>query len=307
MSAQARLPGLAGQAAGPVPHRSRRPPPRHRRPSGRRNLTGHRDLSRRRNPLRRRRFAQSAGLLAIGCGLLATALGLGGWALAGQHGFGRPGLSASQGHQWRAGARHEMTAKLGGPQWNQGERGGRSGALASQAGRRGQAGQVPVPGGLAGRAAGGPSQQRIPRPVSLAIPAIGVHTRLIHLGITSQQTLQVPASAAVAGWFTGSPPPGAIGASIIAGHIDSYTGPGVFFRLRDLRRGRDVYVTLATGTTVTFRVTAVRSYAKDRFPTAAVYGPVPDAELRLITCGGQFDYATGSYLANVVVYAVLVR
>jgi hypothetical protein len=46
-------------------------------------------------------------------------------------------------------------------------------------------------------------------------------------------------------------------------------------------------------------------YAKDRFPTEAVYGAVPDAELRLITCGGIFDHATGSYLSNVVVFARL--
>jgi sortase (surface protein transpeptidase) len=81
----------------------------------------------------------------------------------------------------------------------------------------------------------------------------------------------------------------------------------VFFRLRDLRRGEHVYVRRANKTVAEFRVTAVRQYAKNRFPTDAVYGPVPDAELRLITCGGIFDYATGSYLSNVVVYAVLVR
>jgi len=145
------------------------------------------------------------------------------------------------------------------------------------------------------------------RPVRLLIPAIGVSTGLIRLGLTSTHTLQVPISAAIAGWFAGSPRPGATGASIIAGHIDSRSGPGVFFRLRDLRRGERVYVRRANKSVAEFRVTAVREYAKDRFPTAAVYGPVPDAELRLITCGGIFDDATGSYLSNVVVYAVLVR
>ena len=59
----------------------------------------------------------------------------------------------------------------------------------------------------------------------------------------------------------------------------------------------------ADGTLALFRVTKVASYPKDRFPTAAVYGPTPDAELRLITCGGTFDPAQGSYLSNVVVYA----
>jgi len=46
-------------------------------------------------------------------------------------------------------------------------------------------------------------------------------------------------------------------------------------------------------------------YAKDHFPTASVYGPTPDAELRLITCGGQFSPSVGSYEDNIVVYAVV--
>ena len=72
-----------------------------------------------------------------------------------------------------------------------------------------------------------------------------------------------------------------------------------------LHRGEHIYVRRADGTLVVFTVTAVRMYAKAQFPTATVYGPVPDAELRLITCGGTFDYARGSYLSNVVVYARL--
>src|SRR5215475_2071426 len=214
---------------------------------------------------KRRRLVQSAGLLVTGCGVLATALGLGGWALAGQHtGLGQAG---------------------------------------QHAGSAGSSGQVPVPPGLTARAPGGPGQRKVPAPVRLVIPAIGVSSRLIRLGITSNNTLQVPVSAAIAGWFTGGPRPGAVGASIIAGHIDSYSGPGVFFRLRELHRGQGVYVTRTNGSVARFRIIAVRTYAKDRFPTAKVYGPVPDPELRLITCGGQFDYATGSYLSNVVVYA----
>ena len=108
----------------------------------------------------------------------------------------------------------------------------------------------------------------------------------------------------VAGWYTGSPRPGAIGPAVIAGHIDSRSGPGVFFHLSRLKPGDQVYVRRADGTLAVFRVTAVQMYLKDRFPTAAVYGPTPDAELRLITCGGTFDPARGSYLSNVVVYAV---
>jgi sortase (surface protein transpeptidase) len=136
----------------------------------------------------------------------------------------------------------------------------------------------------------------------MVIPAIGVSTRLIRLGITGQGTLQVPSTTSVAGWYTGSPRPGAIGSSVIAGHVDSYTGPGVFFRLRLLRPGDRVYILRADGTLAVFAVTSVRKYLKARFPAAAVYGPVPYPALRLVTCGGNFDPAIGSYLSNVVAY-----
>ena len=119
--------------------------------------------------------------------------------------------------------------------------------------------------------------------------------------------MQVPVSTAVAGWFTGSPRPGAVGSSIIVGHIDSKQRPGVFYRLPELRSGDDIFVKRADGTTAEFRVNEIQTYLKDHFPTQTVYGPTPDAELRLITCGGTFDPAIGSYLSNVVVYATQIR
>ena len=145
----------------------------------------------------------------------------------------------------------------------------------------------------------------VPRPVSLTIPLIGVKTQLITLGLAADGALQVPplSMAAVAGWYTGSPRPGAVGSAIIVGHVDSNGSPAVFDRLDELRRGDDVYVKRADGTTAEFRVTSVRTYLKDQFPTQTVYGPTPDAELRLITCGGVWDPATGHYLSNIVVYA----
>jgi hypothetical protein len=147
----------------------------------------------------------------------------------------------------------------------------------------------------------------VTRPVYLTIPVIGVHTPLVRLGLTARGTLQVPAGTSVAGWYTGSPRPGQVGSAIIAGHIDSYRGPGVFFRLRQLRPGDRIYVRHADGTLAVFRVYAEHMFAKDHFPTKKVYGLAPDPELRLITCGGVFEAATGSYLSNVVVYAAQVR
>ena len=140
-------------------------------------------------------------------------------------------------------------------------------------------------------------------PVTLTIPLIGVQTKLTTLGLAADGELQVPDSYSIAGWYTGSPRPGAIGSAIIVGHIDSVAGPGVFFRLSELKAGDKVYVKRADGTMAEFRVTSVQTYLKDQFPTEDVYGPVPDAELRLITCGGAWDAATDHYLSNIVVYA----
>src|SRR5262249_50484828 len=143
---------------------------------------------------------------------------------------------------------------------------------------------------------------RVARPGSLSLPAIGGHTRPIRLGLTAQGTLQVPVSTTMAGWYTAGPRPGQPGPAVIAGHIDSRLGPGVFFRLRLLRPGDRVFIRRADGTMAVFGVYAEQSYAKDRFPTQRVYGPAPGAELRLITCGGTFDAATGPYLGHIVVY-----
>jgi sortase (surface protein transpeptidase) len=164
---------------------------------------------------------------------------------------------------------------------------------------------IPAPTGRTVLPASLTTGQPAARPVWLSVPSIGVRTRLIRLGVNSDGTLQVPSSTAVAGWYTGSPRPGTVGSAIIAGHVDSRTGPGIFFWLRTLRPGDRVYVGRADGTMAVFTVTRIKKFAKDQFPTAAVYGPVPDAELRLITCGGIFDRSLGSYLSNVVVFARL--
>ena len=145
-------------------------------------------------------------------------------------------------------------------------------------------------------------------PVSVEIPAIGVHSELLHLGVKPDGTMQVPAlrRASLAAWYKYSVTPGQIGTSVIEGHVDSDHGPAVFYRLGALRPGDLVNVRLADGITAIFRVTGVRQYLKSRFPAKTVYHTTRFAALRLITCGGAFDYATSQYLSSTVVYAFLV-
>jgi len=161
--------------------------------------------------------------------------------------------------------------------------------------------------GITGSSARGPSLTPS-LPVSVRIPAIGVDSKLLRLGLNSDGTIQVPSiqtSSGKAAWYKYSATPGQIGSSVIEGHVDSYQGPAVFFRLGALRPGDTVDVTLADGITAIFRVTGVREYAKSRFPAKAIYGVTDYAALRLITCGGAFDYATGHYLSSTVVFASL--
>jgi Sortase domain len=153
----------------------------------------------------------------------------------------------------------------------------------------------------------GPSLRRS-LPVSVGIPAIGVHSRLLHLGVDSRGAIEVPplfSRADEAAWYKYSATPGQIGASIIVGHVDTVAGPAVFFRLGALRPGNRIDVTLADGVTAVFRVTGVREYLKSKFPAKTIYRAAHFAALHLITCGGAFDYATRNYLSSIVVFAAL--
>ena len=144
-----------------------------------------------------------------------------------------------------------------------------------------------------------------PAPTALRIPAIDLDVPLILLGLTPDGAIQVPEDADDAGWLTASATPGRTGPAVIAGHVDSADGVAVFTRLADLAAGDEVEVTREDGTDVAYVVTGSERYAKDAFPSAEVYGPAPASVLRLITCGGTFDRAAGSYEDNLVVYAVL--
>ena len=144
------------------------------------------------------------------------------------------------------------------------------------------------------------------RPVHLWIPEIAVSTPLVQLGRLPDGSLQVPKAWGTAGWYDGGPRPGQPGPAVILGHVDSKSGPAVFYRLQELQPGDIVRVGLADGRVLVFRVQRIARYPKDEFPTEAVYFPTLDRELRLITCGGTFDYAKGSYRDNIVVYATLV-
>jgi hypothetical protein len=143
-------------------------------------------------------------------------------------------------------------------------------------------------------------------PVALSIPSIDVTVAVSALGLNPDGTVQVPTDFQEPGWFRLGPSPGQVGSAVILGHVDSYLGPAVFFRLRSLLPGDKVEVSLADGVVVHFVVDGVAMYLKTQFPARQVYASHGYSALQLVTCGGEFDSNTGSYLSNIVVYTSLV-
>ncbi|MFK5633895.1 MULTISPECIES: class F sortase [unclassified Ornithinimicrobium] len=140
----------------------------------------------------------------------------------------------------------------------------------------------------------------------MRLPAIDVTSALHPLGLAADGTLEVPTGALVdqAAWYSGSPTPGEVGPTVVEGHV---TGPGgrpsVFFDLGATTVGDRVEVDREDGRTVVYEVYRVDRFAKDAFPTVDVYGATPGPELRVITCGGEFDEGSGHHVDNTVVFA----
>ncbi|HTQ94513.1 MAG TPA: class F sortase [Streptosporangiaceae bacterium] len=177
-----------------------------------------------------------------------------------------------------------------------------------------QAGATYIPPSIttvAPRLASDPRAKPLARsaPVTIRIPRIGVNAPVMKVGRDADGTVQVPPLEEhnLTGWYRYGPAPGQRGAAVILGHVDSTTGISVFYYLKNLHAGNKVYVTLADGKVATFAVDGLQRVAKNAFPTASVYGKAGYPSLRLITCGGPFDQATGHYVDNIIVYAHLVK
>jgi len=142
-------------------------------------------------------------------------------------------------------------------------------------------------------------------PINLSVDSIGLNTRLTTTTKNEKGELVVPERFDIAAWYDLSPTPGEIGPSVIVGHLTGYWGGAVFENLHLIPVGETVIIERADRSTANFKVDAVREFSQENFPTNEVYGNTKDAQLRLITCGGAYNYLTGKYSMNTVVYATL--
>lgn len=145
-------------------------------------------------------------------------------------------------------------------------------------------------------------------PVGIELPSVGASGRVLPVALDPDGSIQEPDvhRPELGGWYTEGPRPGEVGPAVVIAHVDGDHKPGLFYRLHELTPGAEVRVTRADGSVAVFVVDRVERHPKSAFPTAAVYGDVPGAELRLITCGGVFDRQARNYLDNWIVWAHLV-
>lgn len=166
---------------------------------------------------------------------------------------------------------------------------------------------VGTSGGSRGGGGSGVETLAASTPTSVSVPSIGAESSLIALGQKPDGELEVPSlqTPMQAAWYDKSPTPGSLGPAVILGHVNGSGKPGIFYKLKDVKAGDQIMVNRQDGQTAVFTVSNVDTVPKAAFPANMVYGDTPDAQLRLITCGGVFDPSARSYEANIIVYANL--
>ncbi|WP_435303905.1 class F sortase [Streptomyces phaeoluteigriseus] len=154
-----------------------------------------------------------------------------------------------------------------------------------------------------------PVAEHLPRssPVRLLIPKISVDAPFTDLALGANGQLQAPPphNTNLVGWYAKGASPGETGTAIIAGHVDTATSAAVFAELAQLKKGDVFRVRRADGRAPVFVVDSVETFDKDRFPSRRVYADTPDAQVRLITCAGDYDRTVKDYTENLVVFAHL--
>ena len=143
-------------------------------------------------------------------------------------------------------------------------------------------------------------------PARITVPRIGVQARVSALGLNEDGGLKVPEDPWLVGWWRGGSRPGEKGPAVLVGHKDSRTGPAVFYGVGDLIPGDELVVDDVNGRTTAFVVTEIEQVGREAFPTDKVYGKTSSPELRILSCGGEYDEETRQYEDNVIVYARLV-
>lgn len=155
-----------------------------------------------------------------------------------------------------------------------------------------------------------PTAMPVPRaglPVKVKIPKIKVDANVEYVGLTADGAMDVPKNYDNTAWYQLGPRPGEQGNSAIAGHVDSKTGKAVFWDLKLLKSGDEIFVVGDDGIERKFVVKEVASYKRADAPLQKIFGSSTKKQLSVITCDPDsgFNRTTSEYGGNIVVYTEL--
>jgi hypothetical protein len=142
------------------------------------------------------------------------------------------------------------------------------------------------------------------RPISLAIPALGVEAEVAPVAYDRDGLMDVPPHPDLVAWFQYGAGMGVPGNAIFAGHVDWDGRPRVFARLSALQPGDAVLVVDERGRGFQYVVESTQVYDAEAAPVEAIFAQNDEVPIvTLITCGGRYNAAAREYLDRVVVVA----
>jgi len=140
-------------------------------------------------------------------------------------------------------------------------------------------------------------------PAKLSIPALEIDAIIDPVGITESGQMDVPSSTKRVGILSNGILPGMVGNSVIDGHVDSHTGPAVFYKLKNIKLGDIISIKSKEDCTIDFIVESIEIFKTSEAPISKIFGPADESHLNLITCTGKFNRKNQEYLERLVVFA----
>jgi LPXTG-site transpeptidase (sortase) family protein len=141
-------------------------------------------------------------------------------------------------------------------------------------------------------------------PRYLKIPKLGVNARVLQVGTNKDGSLGTPSNVFDTAWYNASAKPGQPGATLIDGHVSSWTSHGVFYGLKNLKPGDTMQVVRGDGSVFNYKVVKTQVYKDNNVDMRAAITPVVQGTpgLNLITCTGQVKPGTSEFNERVIVF-----
>ncbi|MFZ3589925.1 class F sortase [Bacillus sp. DJP31] len=140
-------------------------------------------------------------------------------------------------------------------------------------------------------------------PSTLSIPALDLGASVESVGLQCDGQMEVPKDFTKVGWYSLGAKAGQAGTVVLAGHVDSYTGPAIFSSLDRISINDEISISNGEEIIV-YTVTKKESYPYSDGPLQEIFGFTAEKRLHLITCTGTFNPFKGTHEERLVGTAI---